>query len=97
MASYQMAQGIPQTENVPHKIVLDERRKLTVSGVTEVISFDSDTVLLKTVKGVLHITGEGLKLRALTPDAGRIEVDGQIDALTYTQLREGGFFRRLFG
>lgn len=87
----------PQKENLPHKLTLDERRKLTVSGVTEVLSFDSDSVILKTVKGALSIHGEDLKLRALTPDAGQLEIIGTISALSYTALREGGFLRRLFG
>lgn len=98
MATYgAMRLSEPQKESLPHKLTLDERRKLTVSGVTEVLSFDSDSVFLKTVKGVLCVRGEALKLRALTPDAGQIEVDGEISALNYTALREGGFFRRLFG
>ena len=86
-----------QKVQIPHKLTLDERRKLTVSGVTEVLCFESDVVVLKTVKGTLTVRGEELKLRALTPDAGKIEVDGTIDAFDYTPIREGGFFRRLFG
>lgn len=98
MAAYGTAHtaGGPR-EEPPHRLSLDERKKLTVSGVTEVICFDSDSVVLKTVKGVLAVRGDGLKLRALTPDAGSVEVEGSVDALTYTQLREGGFLRRLFG
>lgn len=98
MATYgSMRLNEPQKESMPHKLILDERKKLTVSGVSEVISFDSESVILKTVKGVLAVQGEELKMRALTPDAGKIEVDGSITAMTYTQLREGGFLRRLFG
>lgn len=98
MATYQTVRtGEMQKESLPHRLTLDERRKLTVSGVTEVLSFDSDSVLLKTVKGLLSVHGQELKLHALTPDAGAVEVSGQIDAMTYTTLREGGFLRRLFG
>lgn len=86
-----------QRVQIPHRLTLDERNKLTVSGVTEVLCFESDTVILKTVKGALTVRGEGLKLLALTPDSGKIEVDGKIDAIDYAPLREGGFFRRLFG
>lgn len=98
MATYGTVRlGEPQKETIPHRLTLDERKKLTVSGVTEVLSLDSDSVILKTVKGALAVHGEGLKLRALTPDAGQLEIDGEISALSYTALREGGFWRRLFG
>lgn len=96
MATYQTAHE-QQNSSLPHRLTLDERKKLTVSGVTEVLSFDSDSVLLKTVKGLLSVHGEELKLHALSPDAGAVEVSGQIDQLNYTTLREGGFLRRLFG
>ena len=98
MATYgAMRLSEPQKESLPHRLTLDERETLTVSGVTEVISFDADSVILKTVKGLLSVRGTELKLRALTPDAGKIEVDGEISALSYSALREGGFLRRLFG
>lgn len=98
MASYgTFKTAEPQKEPLPHKLCLDERKKLTVSGVNEVLSFDGDSVILKTVKGILAVHGENMKLRALAPDAGKIEVDGEIASLTYTALREGGFLRRLFG
>lgn len=97
MTAYKTANTVGQQETQPHRLALDERKKLTVSGVTEVVCFDSDSVILKTVKGVLSVRGEGLKLRALTPSAGNVEIEGSIDSIAYTQLREGGFFRRLFG
>lgn len=97
MATFGAMQEQTQKVQIPHKLTLDERRKLTVSGVTEVLCFESDVVVLKTVKGTLTVRGEELKLRALTPDAGKIEVDGTIDAFDYAPIREGGFFRRLFG
>lgn len=98
MATYgAMRLSEPQKETLPHRLTLDERETLTVSGVTEVISFDADSVILKTVKGLLSVRGAELKLRALTPDAGKIEVDGEISALSYSTLREGGFLHRLFG
>ena len=38
--------------SLPHKLTLNERKQLTLSGVTEVVSFDDETVVLKTSLGV---------------------------------------------
>lgn len=83
---------------LPHKLTLNERKKLTMTGVTEVISFDENTVVLKTVLGSLEIQGDGLQLKMLSLDGGQVAVDGHICALLYEEpKKEGGFFRRLLG
>ncbi len=83
---------------VPHKLTLDERRKLTVSGVSEVVSFDESAVVLKTARGTLLVRGENLHLKTLSLDGGQVAVDGTVTALIYEEpRREGGFLSRLFG
>lgn len=82
----------------PHSLRLDERTKLTVTGVGEVVSFDEDTVVLKTSLGTLVVQGSGLKLRQLTLEGGSVEVEGQVDSLVYEQTRQSGsLLGRLFG
>ena len=49
---------------LPHELRLDNRSKLSVSGVSEVESFDETTVVLHTARGVLIIRGENLHLSA---------------------------------
>ncbi len=93
-----MAQGEERGLQLPHKLSLEERKKLTVSGVTEVVSFDEAAVVLKTGRGTLLVRGEGLHLKTLSLDGGQVAVDGTITALIYEEpRREGGFFSRLFG
>ena len=83
---------------LPHKLVLNERKLLTVTGVTEVVSFDDTTVVLKTVLGTLEVQGQELQLKNLSIDGGQVAVDGHICALLYEEpKKEGGFFRRLLG
>ena len=48
-------------EMLPHKLTLTERKTLTLTGVTDVISFDENTVLLTTTLGRLEIQGESLR------------------------------------
>ena len=82
---------------LPHKLTLDERKKLTMTGVTEVVSFDENTVVLKTGLGMLVVQGQQLQLKTLTLDGGNVAVEGQINALTYEQIRQGGWLGRLLG
>ena len=82
---------------LPHKLSLNERKSLTMSGVTEVVSFDDTAVILHTALGTLEIQGQGLQLKTLSIDGGQIAVDGHICALFYEEPRpESGFWGRLF-
>lgn len=85
-------------QGLPHSLSLIERKKLSMTGVTEVISFDDTFVVLKTALGTLTVQGQDLKLKQLTLDGGNVAVDGEISALSYEQARnKGGWAGRLFG
>ena len=74
-------------ENVqlPHKLTLNERKALTMTGVTEVVSFDENAVVLHTELGTLIIQGRGLQLKTLSPEGGQVAVEGNISALVYEE------------
>ena len=80
-----------------HSLTLDGRKKLTMTGVTEVVSFDDGFVVLRTELGMLTVQGAGLRLKALSTDGGQMAVTGEVSALSYEEPREGGWLRRLFG
>ena len=82
---------------LPHKMVLNERKNLTMTGATEVISFDENAVVLKTSLGTLTIHGRQLQLKNLSLEGGQVAVDGVISALIYEEPRPSGGLRRLFG
>ena len=85
-------------EQLPHKLTMQERRQLTVTGVTEVVSFDDTAVVLRTELGALTVHGKDLQLKTLSLDGGQVAVDGMISALIYEEPRQsGGWMRRLFG
>lgn len=72
-----------QLTRPPGKLILDARKKLTLTGATEVIRFDEDLVELNTDLGPLLIEGSGLKLKCLSLDDGTIIVEGDLCALRY--------------
>ena len=81
----------------PHRVSLNERKDLTVSGVTEVISFDEEAVILKTSLGNLNVHGRQLQLKNLSTNGGQVEVCGNIAALIYQQTKPtGSWIQRLF-
>ena len=84
-------------DKLPHKLQLNERRQLTMTGVTEVVSFDEATVVLQTSLGCLVVQGEGLQLRNLSQEGGQVAVEGQIAGLHYEEPRHTGGWRRFFG
>ena len=83
-------------ERFPHKLTLNERKQLTMTGVSEVVSFEETAVVLQTALGNLVIQGQELKLMTLSPEGGQVTVDGQISALIYEEPREGGLWQRLW-
>ena len=87
---------VPQTA---HRLELDGRESLTVSGVEDVERFDETGIVMSTAVGTLVITGEDLHIGKLSLDGGELHVDGRIDSLTYEDQgpSRGGFLGRLFG
>ena len=84
----------------PHRVTLEERSGLSVSGVEEVERFDENEIVMATSRGTLVVRGEGLHIETLSLDGGELRVEGSVDALTYEDDgagRGGGLLARLFG
>ena len=79
---------------LPHSLTLKDRKCLTMTGVTEVVSFDENTVVLHTELGMLSIQGRDLQLKNLTLDGGQVAVEGNVAALIYEEPRERGILGR---
>ncbi len=85
-------------KNRVQNIILENRKRLTVSGVEEVDGFDEGYVQLRTVLGELTVRGDGLRVDQLSVETGELIVTGEIGELVYAEAAApGGFFSRLFG
>lgn len=83
---------------LPHRLTLNERRQLTMTGVSEVVSFDDSAVILRTELGMLSIHGQQLQLKTLSLDGGQVAVEGTVSALIYEEPKNrSGLLGRLFG
>lgn len=80
---------------LPHELSLKERRELTMTGVTEVVSFEEHAVVLRTALGTLIVQGRDLQLKTLSLEGGQVAVEGSISALIYEEPRASGWRRWL--
>ncbi len=85
-------------QSIPHNLVLEDRKMLTVSGVSDVDSFDEQTVIIFTDMGELTVRGNNLHINRLSVEVGELTVEGNIAALIYSdeEPKSGGFFSRVF-
>ena len=86
--------------NVIQNIVLENREKLNISGVLDVLSFDDQIVILETELGLLTVKGENLRINKLSLDTSEVTVDGEIYQLAYsekeTMEKGGSFLNKIF-
>ncbi len=84
--------------NIPHNCILEDRRILSVSGVSDVDSFDEQTVTVFTDLGELTVKGHELHITRLSVDVGELIVEGKIQSISYsdTQPKASGFLSKVF-
>ena len=84
-----------------HTLTLVDREKLSITGVTEVFSFDEELIELETGKGYLDIKGDGLHVIKMNIDDGEVVVEGMVDELIYHDnqgqgKKKGAIMSKLF-
>ena len=80
-----------------HKITVSDRAQMRISGVTDVMTFDEQTVRAETVCGTLTVTGCGLHIEELQLETGDLQLNGKIDGVVYTDReRRRSLAGRLF-
>lgn len=86
--------------NVIQNLVLENREKLSISGVLDVLSFDDQIVIVETELGLLTVKGDNLRINKLSIDTSEVIVEGDIISLIYSQKeldKKGeGFLSKIF-
>ncbi len=76
---------VPQNNsNVIQNLILENREKLTITGVVDVLSFDDQIVIVETQLGLLTVKGEDLRINKLSIDSLEVIIEGQIFSLGYS-------------
>lgn len=84
---------------MPHNVIMEDRHTITVSGVSDVDSFDEQAVIVFTDMGELTIKGENLHINRLSLEVGELLVEGNIWGLSYSDNKpqqSGGFWSKVF-
>ncbi len=83
---------------VYQNVIIEGRKKLNISGVKDVTSFDDETVLLDTVLGKMTVKGEELHIESFNTETGDLSAVGKIHAVVYMSDAKvsGGFLSRIF-
>ena len=87
------------SKEISQNIILENRKKITVSGVCDVGSFDDEAVSLYTEEGMLSVKGEELKINKLSLEEGEVIIEGRIDAMQYSDeesKKDTSFLKKLF-
>lgn len=84
-----------------HKITLNNRKTGNFTGVLDVISFDISEILLETEQGMLNVKGKDLHVNRLNLEKGEVDIEGNIDAFSYSQIpssikKQEGFLGKIF-
>ena len=81
----------------PHSVIIEDRSKLTITGVSDVDSFDEQTMVVYTDMGELTLRGTGLHISRLNTETGELNITGKVCALAYTDDRvKSGVLSRIF-
>lgn len=66
-------------------LILENRTKLSLSGVNDVLSFDDQVIIMETELGMLTIKGDNLKINKLSIDTSEVIIEGEINTLAYSE------------
>lgn len=87
----------PQEFRTPQNIILENRKKLRVSGVKDIDCFTETKVVLDTQLGELVIRGTDLHIIALETETGDFSMTGEVSSLAYNSFSSNAnIFRRIF-
>ena len=70
--------------NIIQNLVLENRSRLNISGVLDVLSFDDQIIIVETELGMLTVKGDNLRINKLNIDTSEVIVEGEIISLTYS-------------
>lgn len=84
-----------------HKITVIGRKSGTITGISDVLSFDENEILLDTDMGRMSIKGKELHISRLSLELGEAEMEGKVDSISYSEKghkkkQEGSLVSRLF-
>ena len=82
-----------QRPKIPHSVIIENRASISFTGVRDMGSFDEQAVVLYTDYGEINLRGSKLHINKLSLDTNEVDIDGNIEAVVYTQNKQSDFQR----
>ena len=86
--------------NIMQNLLLENRNKLNISGVLDVLSFDDQIVIVETELGLLTVKGENIRINKLSIDTSEVIIEGDISYLAYSdkelEKTKGSLISKIF-
>ena len=73
---------------IPHKITLENRNTMAVTGVLQVVSYDEYRIILRTDYGTLSIQGRDLVAGEISSSQNTLKLTGRVETLQYKAARD---------
>lgn len=86
---------IKTTQNKEHKVILENRKKLTITGISKVENVNLNQISALIDNAIIIISGNNLHIDKLDVSSGHIEISGEINAIKYSD-KKPNLFRRMF-
>lgn len=74
---------IDNIKEIKHDAIIKSRKRLEMSGINDVSSFDETEILVHTEGSGISIEGEGLKIERFDAENGELIVNGLINGIFY--------------
>ncbi|MBQ5910880.1 MAG: sporulation protein YabP [Clostridia bacterium] len=86
-----------EDKNIIHNVIIEQCKKINMTGVRDVKAFDEETVVLETSKGTLTIKGENLAINSFSASVGDLQMQGDVVGLVYSfDSNQKGLIKRIF-
>ena len=86
--------------NIIQNLILENREKLNITGVLDVLSFDDKIVIVETGLGLLTVKGDNLRINKLSTDTEEVIIEGNIFNMAYSEKdtvgKESSIFSKIF-
>ena len=94
-----MQQSEMMQTNIIQNVILENRKKLTMTGIKDVLSFDDEVVVVDSELGLINIKGTDLRVNKISTESGDVIVEGTIRTIEYSDKdlsTRQGFMSRIF-
>ena len=86
--------------NTVQNLILENRNRLNITGVLDVLSFDDQIIIVETELGMLTVKGDNLRINKLSIDTSEVIVEGEVSYLAYSEMTQnkssGGLLGKIF-